>query len=92
MTPLERHARWLEAVCLFFALLGVLLPVAFPTPPFTLYRDAVGSAVGDASVLDLCCSRRWLGPVRVSGRDAGPRTAAPRCAARCETPTRTRRS
>ena len=61
MTPLERYARWLEAVCLFFTLLGVLLPVAFSTPPFTLYRDAVGSAVGDASVLDLDVARMVLG-------------------------------
>lgn len=60
-TELDRYARWLERVCLAFVGLGVTLPIAFPTPPFAIYRDAVANAVGDASVLDLDVARLVAG-------------------------------
>lgn len=52
MTPLARRAGWLEAVCLFFAVLGVSLPIAFVLPPFALYRSAVAAAIGDPAMLE----------------------------------------
>lgn len=57
----ERAARWLEWVCLGFVALGVLLPLAFPTAPFALYRSAVADAIGDPSVLDRDVARLVAG-------------------------------
>lgn len=48
----ERTSRWLEWVCLGFLGLGMVLPLAFPTPLFAIYRAAVADAIGDASLLD----------------------------------------
>jgi hypothetical protein len=52
VTTIDRETLWLERICIGFVALGVALPVAWMTPPFALYRDAVASAVGDASILD----------------------------------------
>lgn len=57
----ERATRWLERVCLGFALLGVVLPLAFPTAPFAIYRAAIADAVGDPAVLGLDVARLVAG-------------------------------
>jgi hypothetical protein len=61
MTDHERIAGWLERVCLGFVALGALLPLVFPTAPFSLYRDAVAEAIGDARTLDLDAARLAAG-------------------------------
>lgn len=45
----ERACTWLGFVCLGFASLGAFLPLAYGTPLFAMYRDAVGAAIGDAA-------------------------------------------
>lgn len=57
----EREARWLEWVCLFFASLGVGLPLALEAPPFAMYRAAVAAAIGDATLLDQPTTRLVVG-------------------------------
>ena len=46
----ERAATALEVVCLGFASLGLVLPLAYATPMFALYREAVAAAVSDPAL------------------------------------------
>ena len=44
----ERAVRAIECVCLGFAIFGMLLPLAYATPPFALYRAALVAGISDA--------------------------------------------
>jgi hypothetical protein len=47
---IERVARALEIICLGFAALGAVLPFAYGSPLFALYRAEVATAIGDAAM------------------------------------------
>lgn len=50
MSTFDRDIRWLEHICLAFVTLGVLLPFAYLSPVFALYRGAVAVAIGSDSL------------------------------------------
>lgn len=57
----ERVSRWLEMACLGFVALGVLLPVAYASPLFAVYRAAIVAVSGDASRIDGPTARLVVG-------------------------------
>lgn len=46
----DTTVRWIEYVCLGFAALGIVLPVAYGTPFFAIYRDGLVAHCGDVAL------------------------------------------
>lgn len=46
MVTAPRHIRWFEAACVAFLLLGLVLPWAYASPLFAIYRAMLDRAVG----------------------------------------------